>query len=126
MCKTYEKYLFEDLDEFTTELLVNANSKVVRTTALKTKLTIKNLNSIWHQNTLRKGSTKRLMSQDSTDSIITETEIESEEEPESPPVMSFMPSKILLIKVILKAAFAEEKKQSAVTKQEREESDHQN
>ena len=66
------------------------------------------------------------MSQDSSDSIVTETEIESEEDPESPPVMSFMPSKILLIKIILKAAFAQEKKQSAVTEQEEEQNDTQN
>ena len=34
MCKSYEKFLFEDLDEASVELIMNADSNIVSTTAL--------------------------------------------------------------------------------------------
>ena len=71
-------------------------------------MTIKNLNQIWHKNSLRQNEIKR-NHKESTTSLATDSGMESYDDPGSPPLRTFMPPKVLLIKIILKAAFADEK-----------------
>ncbi len=74
-------------------------------------MTIQNLNSLWHKNTLR-DSSKNSQRQDSQDSVMQEDYIEDEdssrEDPGPSPFFMFLPQKILQIKMILKAAFTDD------------------